>query len=156
MRTCHLSLPLSLWFLSAAASLPRKLTSPLRDVMSSNHISPPPRKPRPTHRLLCLAVPASLSAMSLADLVFSTVVAPLAAVWSIASRPCLALLRCGKLAPPPVDLSAAEEDLSGRVIIVTGANTGDWSNNSSLFDATAVSVWIEVAQQFVCSLFICA
>lgn len=66
-----------------------------------------------------------LSAMSLADLVFGAVLVPLGAVWSVASRPSLALLRAGKLCPPPVNLLEAREDLSGRVIIVTGANTGE-------------------------------
>lgn len=62
--------------------------------------------------------------MSLADFVFGAVVTPLAAVWSTAARPSLTLLRATKVCPPPVDLLAAKEDLSGRVMIVTGANTG--------------------------------
>lgn len=65
-----------------------------------------------------------LPAMSLADIVFGAVVTPLAAVWSMASRPSLALLRAGNVCPPPVDLLAGKEDLTGRVMIVTGANTG--------------------------------
>lgn len=65
-----------------------------------------------------------MSLADLAELLCGVVVMPLAMVWSVASRPSLALLRAGKLCPPPVNLSAAEEDLSGRVIIVTGANTG--------------------------------
>ena len=65
-----------------------------------------------------------LSAMSLADFVFGAVAVPLAAVWSIAAKPSLGVLRAGKVCPPAVDLLAAKEDLSGRVMIVTGANTG--------------------------------
>eukprot|EP00903_Cladosiphon_okamuranus_P008357 g8037.t1 len=62
--------------------------------------------------------------MVLADMVFGTVVTPLASVWSMLARPSLAVLRAGNICPPAVNLSAAKEDLTGRVMIVTGANTG--------------------------------
>eukprot|EP00752_Nemacystus_decipiens_P012085 g10715.t1 len=62
--------------------------------------------------------------MSLAEVFFGGVLAPVAALWSLASRPSLTLLRAANVCPPPVNLLAAKEDLSGRVMIVTGANTG--------------------------------
>ncbi len=58
----------------------------------------------------------------LADFVFGAIATPLSMVWSVASRPSLALLRAADLRPPPI--AAGDVDLSGRVIIVTGANTG--------------------------------
>ncbi|CAN0283970.1 unnamed protein product [Pylaiella littoralis] len=62
--------------------------------------------------------------MSLADLTFGVVAVPLAVAWSAVSRLSLAVLRgVGLLRPAPVS-PIADVDVSGRVVIVTGANTG--------------------------------
>lgn len=44
-----------------------------------------------------------------------------AALYTAVAAPCLAALRAMGRCPPP---ASADEDLSGRVVIVTGANAG--------------------------------
>lgn len=56
-------------------------------------------------------------------LVLLALVGPVASVYGACAAPCLWLLRLTGRRPRP---ASADEDLTGRVIIVTGANTGKW------------------------------
>lgn len=53
---------------------------------------------------------------------FPTIFVPLAMIWKLIGNPCASILRAaGLLSPPAV---VPDIDLTGRVAIVTGANTG--------------------------------
>lgn len=75
---------------------------------------------------------------------------PLNAIYVACITPFLALLRAFGKRPPP---ASADEDLSGRVIIVTGANAGEclWSTNRGLFASRTGTV--DYAQQQCIALF---
>lgn len=51
--------------------------------------------------------------------------APLTFTYVVCSVSCLALLRAVGLRPRPIRAGDLEIDLSGKVVIVTGANTGE-------------------------------
>lgn len=53
-----------------------------------------------------------------------TLAGPIVSVYFACAVPCLAILR--KLGKCPPASALPDEDLSGRVVIVTGANTGKW------------------------------
>lgn len=53
-----------------------------------------------------------------------TLAGPVVSVYNACAGPCLALLR--KLGKCPPASALPDEDLSGRVVIITGANTGEW------------------------------
>lgn len=57
------------------------------------------------------------------QLALLSVATPVATMYVACAAPCLAFLRAIGVSPRP---ASADEDLSGRVIIVTGANTGKW------------------------------
>lgn len=65
-------------------------------------------------------------------LILIALVTPVTLLYAACAAPCLALLRAVGLRPSP---PLPDEDLSGRVIIVTGANTGKWLRQPTVVDS---------------------